>query len=393
MVMNKKLNRLALALASSAAVFAAPSMAFELPTTGYVQYGDGQSYSLPILGLQSGCSGPGCPFYVNSSPGQISALTVLGTGSSGVPVTTNFAGMDNAYHTPSGVNGSTFWRPSQDTDRGFTGPVINNNSVNSWDSSLLAMKTYLTTGSLIEKMIFFFNNNQENGEEQSLAAWASIVVRDAGNNILGRFDFVNKSTFAGTPGAYLPVPGGGGVLDGNTGTYLAPLVDTRANPTAPLAGTAARTDYVLSGGEICLDGPTAGANVVPCSSSAAVVGPINHNLGANQAAYAIIFPQLDALLASLWSGPTALSNATLAQYTLSVDIRLGCDPTLDDQALVCTGQAAGRGQEFLYGRNLTNGFEQIFIQKGSAVVNVPEPGTLVLAGLALLGLGFARRRT
>jgi PEP-CTERM motif len=377
------------AVALVAACYAGPSMAqFVLPNTGYVQYGDAQSYSLPILGLQSGCTGPGCPYYVNSTPGQISSLTVLGTGAAGNPVVTNFDGMDNAYATPSGVSGSTFWRPSADTDQGTQG-TVNNNSTNSWDASLLALKTYLTTGSLVEKMIFFFNNNQENGEEQSLAAWASIAVRDAAGTIIGRFDFVNKPTFDGTPGAYLPVPLGGGVLDGNTGTYVAPLIDTRDNPTAPLAGNAASTDYVLSGGEICLDSAAPGANVVPCSSAAAVVGPINHNLGANQAAYAVIFPQLDALLAGLW-GVGGLSDALLAQYTLSVDIRLGCDPTLDDTALVCTGQSANNG--FLYGRNLTNGYEQIFISKGSAVVNMPEPGTLVLAGLALLGLGFARRR-
>jgi len=54
-------------------------------TSNTVTFGDAVSYSLPILGLS-----------VQSSPGQIEDCIVLATGSSGGPVTTNFAGMDNA---------------------------------------------------------------------------------------------------------------------------------------------------------------------------------------------------------------------------------------------------------------------------------------------------------
>ena len=52
------------------------STAFILPTTGYVQYGDGLSYSLPLLAYfydhaNGGGTGPGNPFYVSSTPGAI----------------------------------------------------------------------------------------------------------------------------------------------------------------------------------------------------------------------------------------------------------------------------------------------------------------------------------
>ena len=383
MVANKKLNRLALALVSSAAVFAAPSMAFDLTGKGFVQYGDAQSYSLPILGLQAGCDKPGCEFYVNSTPGAIKGLTVLGTGSNGSDVVTNFAGMDNAYQTPTGViTSNPFWRPDPTNSRGTQiGAGIYNGDF-TWDTTLGALKSYLTTGSVIEQMIFFFNNNQTKSlgtQAESLAAWAQITIRDAAGAVIGIYDFTNRNL------AYTSIGdgGSGGVLNGNVTTYTHLPANTATNP---IAGTAARTDYVLSGGAICLD---ATATPISCTAdpSKVVVGPIDHNLGANQAAYAILFPELNAQLLSLFS---SLSATNLGLYTMNVDMRLGCDPSLGPTAsteLICTGGGN------LYGRDLNNGFEQIFISKGSDVVNVvPEPGTLVLAGLALLGLGVASRR-
>ena len=374
MVTNKKLNRLALALASSAAVFAAPSMAFDLTGKGFIQYGDAQSYSLPVLALQAGCTTPGCEFYVASSPGAIKGLTVLGTGASGQDLNTNFVGMEDAYETPSGVSGATFWRPSAAT---YTNVSTNGDSVNplgrtatTWDSSLLALKTYLAG----EAMIFFFNNNQVNSGGtalQSLAAWAQITVKNAAGTIIGTYDLTNRSTTASLGGSYLTgAEGGGGALLGSVGGYL-------SGGGGPVAGTNASTDYVLSGGALCL----LGTDLVNCATPGASA-PINHNLGANQAAYALLFPELNLQLAGLFG----LSDATLASFTMSVDVRLGCDPGVagGDTSVTCTGGP--------YGRNLNNGYEQIFISKASDVVNVPEPGTMMLLGLALLGLAGVRRR-
>jgi hypothetical protein len=358
-----------------------PALAqFDLTGAGYVQYGDAQSYSLPVLALQDGCTTPGCDFYVVSTPGAIKGLTVLGTGSGGQDVLTNFSGMDNAYSTPNGPPGGPstvpYWQPSPLTSNGTTG-TVNNNDPNAWDSSLLALKSYLAG----ESMIFFFNNNQVNNlgtSGQSLAAWAQVTVKNAAGTVIGTYDLVNKSATAQPGGAYVTVgEGGGGALLGNVGNYT-----SQAGYTDPVAGTAASTDYVLSGGQLCLD---AGGNLVSCSSPSVVAGPINHNLGANQAVYAIVFPELNTQLAGLFG----LSDAVLSQYTLSVDVRLGCDPLLDPNAVVCTGD---QNNPLLYGRNLNNGFEQIFISKATDVVNIPEPGTVLLVGLTLLGLGAARRR-
>src|SRR5512143_1506404 len=81
---------------------ATQAAAFSLPTTGFVQYGDAQSYALPLLAYfydqaNGGGVGPGNPFYVASSPGAIKDDIVIGTGASGSGVTTNVAGIDDAY--------------------------------------------------------------------------------------------------------------------------------------------------------------------------------------------------------------------------------------------------------------------------------------------------------
>jgi PEP-CTERM motif len=143
-----------------------------------------------------------------------------------------------------------------------------------------------------------------------------------------------------------------------------------------VAGTNARTDYILSGGAICL---TAAKVPVSCSNPAAVGGAINNNLGANQAAYAIDAPELNAFLATWRAGG-------FAGYTdIHVDLRMGCDPAT-------VGAPTGAN---CIARDINNGYEQLFIGTSTRVTNVPEPTGLALLGLGLLGMfaGLRRRQT
>ena len=101
MRLNKLMVGLAFAGLSTGAWADCPGV-LSLPTptvSNSISFGDALNYSLPILGLD-----------VNSTPGQISDCIVVATGASGQPVTTNFAGMDNAYATPSGTGGPTYFR-------------------------------------------------------------------------------------------------------------------------------------------------------------------------------------------------------------------------------------------------------------------------------------------
>lgn len=335
---------LALSLSTHAALV-------DLTGKGYVTYGDFNSYSLPIAGLD-----------VNSTPGQIQDFVVIATGSSGQGVNTNFAGMDNAYATPSGVSGSNYFSTGGETDpdqvADFTGDADA-----TWDTSLAALETYLDG----ESMVFYFNNNNLNGaNEQSLAAWAQVTIYDNTGGIVDIFDFTNDG------GAYALVSEGGG------GTFMGDPSDYTSDGSGPMVGNNDSTDYVLSGGPICVD--TDGAIPIPvsCGTEAADEGPINHNLGADEAAYAIVSPELNALLEGLFG-----SGSDLSDYTMSVDLRLGCDPAFgmaDDE--ICTGAESG------FGKNINNGYEQLFIATAvlDEPMDIPEPGVLFLLGSGLLFL-------
>ncbi len=370
--------------------------AFDLTGIGYVQYGDAQSYSLPIACIQVNQAYNGCDFNVGSTPGLIKDLVVLATGSSGAPVNTNFAGMDNAYSTPTGVRGSNFFQtggldfpvggaveyPSADPGQvsAFTG-----DRSNSWDTTIGALNTFLQGDS----PVFFFNNNQTKSDgtaSESLAAWAQITLRDSLGNLISWtnpltglvedaiFDFTNNNKPYN-----LVSQGGGGTFLGNVGGYT-------SDGSGPDGNTNDNTDYVLSGGAICVAGGPVPVPV-PCGSPGASA-PIDHNLGADHAAYAIIFPELNLLLAQLIS-------AEMFDFVMSVDFRFGCDPLLfgtNKDAEICTGALSG------HGKNLNNGYEQLFLARVSAVPPPPPPGVanpgslaLMAGGLLMLG-GMLRRR-
>lgn len=356
-----------------------------LSSAYWVQYGDAQSYSLPIAGVN-----------LQSSPGQIQDLIVVATGAEGNPVTTNSSGMDNAYSSPNSPPAQTnpqdtFFTANILTSRGTTG-TVNNNLDNTWDASLGAMKSFLKG----DAMTVFFNNNQINsggGSLQSLASWARLWITDASGSL------VTMNGLNGNSGYFyltnlgakydIVTQGGGGVFLGDVTTYSSSVAN-------PFAGDKNGTDFVLSGGKICTLTISGIPTPVPCGTPGST--STDHNLGADRAAYALIFPELNAMMNTLFG---SLSASDLDKYTLHADIRLGCGfkPVIaQGNKLVydfgANDESWGMACMYdnTYGNGLNNGYEQIFIGTATLRNQVPEPATGMLLGLSLIALMASSRR-
>ncbi len=260
----KKLLLSALVLTAPLAAMAAPLVDL---SGGYYTYGNVNSYSMPLVGID-----------IKSGPGQIKDSVVIYTGADGKPVTTNVAGFDDAYGAPNGTKTyASISGAINMQDPGDKAGIANNNT-NTWDANLLALKGYLGTATAL----FLFNNNDTN-EDQNLAIWAKVWLTDGGGSLYGRYLYLSNA------GAGY---GLGGIANGDATLY------NPGNVIAPTAGFAA-TDYVLSGGQ--------------------VLG-VNHNLGADRVAYAADVPLLNDWLDTLF----ALNDAVLGGYTMHLDLKLGC---------------------------------------------------------------------
>lgn len=364
------LRRAGLAVALSACAGGAYALpTFPAPNCGVgagfncLTFGDFSVYSLALLNFAAtglvANPGPGDPFYVKSSPGELGrdGYIVYGTGTNNNGVVTNVAGVDNAYFTPEGSVGSFSTSLSEPIPNGFTG-----DQANRWSAQIAAMRTELGAQPGDQFMIYF-NLNETGNDNLSgidLLIWARATLVDGAGNTLS-FTLCGDPMIGGCQGLAAPDQ----TKLWTTGNYQSPIgapgglpgpVQTPNNQP----GDPNDEQWTYVHGTICARQAAPGVpqflHFGPCvAGDPADAKNLDQNLGANAAAFAI-YNQTIA---------NAITDPNSPWLYLQVDWRMS---------------------------QQNNGYEQAFSAVNRMQQEIPEPGTLALLGIAVVGIGWTTRR-
>ena len=224
----------------------------------------------------------------------------------------------------------------------------------SWDTSISALNQKLTFGGAYHRLAVAFDFNNPQNETSSIPIWVLVTVRDTDGNLANKY----VETQALDPNDIFKDPS----LHSSTKS-----VDGSAVTTPGAA------DFALTVGAICVVNATV-SYPSPDGSTCPNGGDlVNTNRASNEVEFINYLPTLDLEMLQ-----------SQGYDTMSVQVWMGCFNT----GVKGAGPALANGGSV--GPCDTGGFGDIFLVAGEAVHRAPEPGTLGLAGLALLGL--LRRR-
>lgn len=280
---------------------------------------------------------------IQSSPGQIDSQVVIYMGSQGNdnkdgnPFPAG-ASSDDPFRSPTG-SATVFAMDSGNEPGGgaeFTGDISGR-----WDINIGLLRQYLTDplSGKVHDLVFLFDNNQTGtGTGQALNVWGQVRI-------------IDPSTIDPQNGVPFGVPSNCFELNSSASTGC---TDTTGDPLIAAAL------FAPAIGDFCVDHVTGAAYLVG-TAKASDCAPgdyfITNNLGQNTAEFAVF----NSLLNDLVKNP---ANDGLI---LSVNMKLS---------------------------NLDDGSEQLWICSTCSVSPVPEPGTILLFGVALVLISVlvARRR-
>jgi hypothetical protein len=298
-----------------------------------LQYSDFSVYSMALINLQGGGSGSptnGEPGYVDAQAGHIKDFIVLGSGAAGGPVTTNVAGVDDAYTTAAGTFNSLATDPSN-------GPGSGDGL--GWQASIATLKTQFVNSNFVA--FFSFTEPGSSMPPQPLLGADMLVW--------AKMSVIDLQDPGATKSFYLQ-PNGSVHNNNPLANALPPDTTLDFVGGGPGPWAYVHSLFCVGPGSTFAGFPDGGGN---CPAGTNIKGI---NTGSNNASFAIYNAELDAII----------HDANTPYDILQVDWQM---------AYIDGGGEAAWFEPWQIARTTT----------------VPEPGTVLLMGLALIGLWAVRR--
>jgi hypothetical protein len=368
-------------------VYAAP---IDLTSPACLNYGDAVSCSAPLLNYFAGLD-PNTKVsqggYVLPTPqGGLKGYIVLGAGGAAaldnsdiIPSPTSQ--VENGFKSNAGSD-SYFATGKTSTVAGNTADPDNNGlgTLNgaqaadlrgTWDVGLQWLSNALTFGTGRHDLMIGFDYNQPQNATTSLDFWALITVRDTAGELA---DINYEFKGPGIPGSLLPP------------NPWDSFTTTKTRDSLPNS-----TDFGTVNGVTCVNTVGAPPNGIPILPIPGGQCPVGYEVtidNAQSTADTEIFAFLPELNKNLEN------FISLGYDVASVRMAFGCynnNPTTDTVA-----KNPGVGYLVEGSAETTNcesgGFGDVYLLAGGVRGELPEPGTLVLFGLALGALGWSARR-
>ena len=365
-----------LASATPLAVYAGPAIDKSSPACA--TFGDMLSCSAPMLNYIAGLAqstGTASGGYLLATPQGLLKETVVVQAGGAAPLdnsdtsptnppTADGSRVENGFKTNRG--GDNFLATGRATgttmEAGNMSDPANNqlaagaDNIGTWDVNAVWLRDALTIGGVRHELMLGFDYNQPQSATTSVDYWGLITVRD---------------TDGALPDIHYEV-------GRDTGMPYGAFTSTKQFYDAP-----ASTDFATVYGTICIYEHTTlrnpgGSCPSATGSTGALIESIDNSQGTENAEFLAFLPELNASLESYIG----------AGYdTISVRLLFGC----------FGGTTKGNGAGYLSdGGETTNcdsgGFGDVFILAGSAMYETPEPATLTLAALGLIGAVVLRLR-
>lgn len=261
---------------------------------------------------------------------------------------------EDGFSTNNGGNKKYFF--TGDANDPANNGALSGDTPFSWDIGLAALNQKLTFDGAYHKMAIAFDFNNPQGDIASLPIWALVTIRDK-EGVLSNKYFETQALDLGD-------------LFKDPSLYVSDKTFDGSAITTPGAD-----DFALTVGTICVVNATVSYPSPDGTTCPSGGSPVKTNRASNEVEFINYLPSLDAL-----------DLQAQGYDTMSVQIWMGCF----NNGVRGAGPALADGGSI--GPCDTGGFGDIFLLAAAAEPGrLPEPGTLGLTGLALLGLWRRRR--